>query len=295
MVRVDESGLLLRIINHIDGFAIPLTIAAAAGESIPFPTIITLDGQTYDVSAQATWSFSPPSLMARTGLTTFMALAGGTGTATVTFGAASVTLACSVSPSLGPVMLLASGTGLTYGNNHSGWDGPGLFTYPFGVGPRSISADGSIVAFTSLANNLVAGDSGNDIDCFLHDMTSGVITAVAPPVPGIPFTAGGTPGLSRDGRYLATAVSATLGGTNGTFTAFLDGTVGVPEIVSVALDGTFAASDGTQRSCVSDDGRFVAFGSAATNLVPGDANLVDDIFLRDLSGTSMERASEPPE
>lgn len=295
VVRVDESGLLLRIINHIDGFAIPLTIAAAAGESIPFPTIITLDGQTYDVSAQATWSFSPPSLMARTGLTTFMALAGGTGTATVTFGAASVTLACSVSPSLGPVMLLASGTGLTYGNNHSGWDGPGLFTYPFGVGPRSISADGSIVAFTSLANNLVAGDSGNDIDCFLHDMTSGVITAVAPPVPGIPFTAGGTPGLSRDGRYLATAVSATLGGTNGTFTAFLDGTVGVPEIVSVALDGTFAASDGTQRSCVSDDGRFVAFGSAATNLVEGDTNGVNDVFLRDRQLGTTTRASVSPE
>ncbi len=47
------------------------------------------------------------------------------------------------------------------------------------------------------------------------------------------------------------------------------------------------ATDGTQANAYSDghaisgDGRFVAFTSQATNLVPGDTNGVEDVFRRD--------------
>jgi IPT/TIG domain-containing protein/WD40 repeat protein len=51
-------------------------------------------------------------------------------------------------------------------------------------------------------------------------------------------------------------------------------------LVSVAFDGS--DPDGASRSpSVSASGRFVAFASDASNLVPGDANGVADIFLRD--------------
>ena len=42
---------------------------------------------------------------------------------------------------------------------------------------------------------------------------------------------------------------------------------------------------------LSADGRFVAFSSYATNLVPGDTNNVYDIFVRDRQAGTTERIS----
>jgi hypothetical protein len=53
-----------------------------------------------------------------------------------------------------------------------------------------------------------------------------------------------------------------------------------PVRVSVATDGT-EANGGSLLPSMSATGRFVAFVSAATNLVAGDTNGVDDVFLRD--------------
>jgi hypothetical protein len=57
------------------------------------------------------------------------------------------------------------------------------------------------------------------------------------------------------------------------------------------------ANDGTQGNGVSwfpslsHDGRYVAFESSATNLVPGDTNNVSDIFVRDLVAKTIVRVS----
>src|SRR5262245_7911132 len=50
--------------------------------------------------------------------------------------------------------------------------------------------------------------------------------------------------------------------------------------VSVATDGTPANGD-SRLAAMSGTGRFVAFASLATNLVAGDTNGVEDVFLRD--------------
>jgi Tol biopolymer transport system component len=42
---------------------------------------------------------------------------------------------------------------------------------------------------------------------------------------------------------------------------------------------------------ISGDGRYVAFVSAAFNLVPGDANGTDDVFVRDLQTGAINRVS----
>jgi hypothetical protein len=53
-----------------------------------------------------------------------------------------------------------------------------------------------------------------------------------------------------------------------------------PVRISVAADGTEANGD-SNTPVLSANGRFVAFASAASNLVAGDTNGVDDVFLRD--------------
>ena len=50
--------------------------------------------------------------------------------------------------------------------------------------------------------------------------------------------------------------------------------------VSVASDST-QGNGSSANSGISDDGRYVAFQSDANNLVPGDTNSTNDIFVRD--------------
>jgi hypothetical protein len=51
------------------------------------------------------------------------------------------------------------------------------------------------------------------------------------------------------------------------------------------------ANDSSVDFALSADGRFVAFGSGASNLVPGDTNGAFDIFLRDRQAGTTERVS----
>ncbi len=100
--------------------------------------------------------------------------------------------------------------------------------------------------------------------------------------------------VSGDGRYVAFESAATTlvaGDTNGTWDVFVrDRLLGTTERVSVATDGAQADADCYSPS-ISADGRFVAFYSAASNLVDGDSNGTWDVFVRDrLLGTT-ERAS----
>jgi hypothetical protein len=65
----------------------------------------------------------------------------------------------------------------------------------------------------------------------------------------------------------------------------------VTRLVSVGLGGRPA--DGASRTAsISADGRFVAFESRASNLVPGDDNGRADVFVRDLNSGTTERVSE---
>ncbi|HLV59106.1 MAG TPA: M36 family metallopeptidase, partial [Natronosporangium sp.] len=81
--------------------------------------------------------------------------------------------------------------------------------------------------------------------------------------------------VSGDGRYVAfESRSSNLvpGDTNGASDIFVhDRVTGVTERVSVASDGTQANANSFVAS-ISADGRYVAFYSIATNLVPGDTN-----------------------
>src|SRR5438093_1506066 len=99
--------------------------------------------------------------------------------------------------------------------------------------------------------------------------------------------------LSADGRFVAFHSAATnlvAGDTNGTTDVFVhDRQTGMTERVSVASDGT-QGNNASSYPALSADGRFVAFHGAATNLVAGDANGANDVFVHDRpAGTTAQR------
>jgi Tol biopolymer transport system component len=157
------------------------------------------------------------------------------------------------------------------------------------------NADGSVVVFYSDANNLVSGDTNQARDVFLRDRNAGTtervsVSSSGDQANGPSHATGGAPGVSADGQVVAFYSDATnlvAGDTNGQSDVFvrLRGD-SLTELVSVASDGTQGNGQSVNPS-ISADGRFVAFQSRASNLVPNDTNSAADIFVRDrLNGTT---------
>ena len=176
------------------------------------------------------------------------------------------------------------GTGGVEANNTSAW--------------MSISADGRYVAFQSDASNLVPADTNGTGDVFVHDRQTLQTTRVSVPSDGAQGNAtSGTPTISADGRYVAFdsyASNLIAGDTNGECDVFVhDRQTAQTSRVSVASNGT-QGNAMTHRPCPSADGRYVAFESDASNLVPGDTNGISDVFVHDRATGSTTRVSVGP-
>jgi Tol biopolymer transport system component len=166
----------------------------------------------------------------------------------------------------------------------------------------AISADGRHVLFESDATNLVPGDTNDTYDVFVHDRQTGATQRLSVDANGVEgdLLSGGAYNdlaLSADGRYAAFKSYATNlvpGDTNGQADIFVrDRQAGTIERVDVSTAGS--ESNGEVGACtISGDGRFVAFTSAATNLVPGDTNGKWDGFFRDRQLGITSRVSEGP-
>jgi Tol biopolymer transport system component len=151
----------------------------------------------------------------------------------------------------------------------------------------AISADGRYVAFYSSATNLVAGDTNGARDVFVHDNQTGATTRVSVSSSGAQANGQSfSPALSADGRYVAFYSDATdlvAGDTNNADDVFVhDRQTGATTRVSLSSAGA-QADGGSYLPAISADGRYVAFVSDATNLAPGDANRLRDVFVRDLT------------
>lgn len=174
-----------------------------------------------------------------------------------------------------------------------------------GSGDAEISADGSFVAFTSRATDLIAGlsdRSGTD-DIFLYQRSSGALSLVSR-ANGSPLaTSGGfsaAPRISANGRFIAFASTASnlVPGEVDTASqdAFLfDRTTGEMRLASRTsaspkIEGGISSPI---RLSLSTDGRYLAFASRATNLVPGqiDTNGQDDAFVYDRTAGTTALAS----
>jgi Tol biopolymer transport system component len=159
----------------------------------------------------------------------------------------------------------------------------------------SISGDGRYVAFYSRATNLVPGDTNGDEDVFVHDRLTGVTERVSVDSSGNQGNAGsGDPSISVDGRYVAFQSGASNlvpGDTNTAIDVFVhDRVTGITERVSVDSSGN-QGNDNSNVASTSGGGRFVAFSSRASNLVPGDTNGEIDVFVHDRQTAVTERVS----
>ena len=154
----------------------------------------------------------------------------------------------------------------------------------------SIRSDGRFVAFQSLASDLVANDTNNTSDVFVRDLPTGATERVSvnsSEAQADNWSAG--PSISSDGRFVAfesIATNLVANDTNGSRDVFVrDLQTGTTQRVSIDSSGKQGNLNSYDPS-ISSDGRFVAFGSEASNLVANDTNNTGDVFVRELPDTT---------
>lgn len=141
-------------------------------------------------------------------------------------------------------------------------------------GIPSISGDARFVLVTDLSSQLVMRDLRSGSTSIVSSSTDGVIADQSADAT--------RNGVSGDGRYVvfwSNATNLVPGDTNGAWDVLVKDTrTGRTARVSVAGDGGQANGNSLDAS-ISDDGRYLTFDSAATNLVAGDTNNARDVFV----------------
>ena len=151
----------------------------------------------------------------------------------------------------------------------------------------TITPDGRYIAYLSDASNLVPGDTNGEDDVFVLDRRTGRTGRVSVSTAGAQadFRSVLRPAISADGRYVAFlswATNLVAGDTNDDIDVFVrDRRTRTTTRESVSPTGAQADGQSGWEPALSADGRFLAFSSGATNLVPGDTNGMGDVFLRD--------------
>ena len=128
----------------------------------------------------------------------------------------------------------------------------------------ALSADARFVAFASFANTLVANDSDGMENIFVRDLLTGQNERLV--VGGDDFA------MSANGRYIA------FGAGGGIFE--YDRQLHTEERVDVSSTGE-VANKLSLEPAINANGRYVAFISEATNLVPNSSPLYSGVFVHD--------------
>jgi len=164
-----------------------------------------------------------------------------------------------------------------------------VYKYP------TVSYDGNLIAFQTNASNLAPNDNNELFDIYQRNRAAGTTVRVSVAMGngdtnGSSFVRNGSP----DGRfivYYSTADNIVPNDTNNVRDIFIrDMVAGTTERCSIRTDGG-QTNDISEAPDVSADGRYVAFASLASNLVPNDLNGVWDVFLRDRVLGTTERIS----
>ena len=151
----------------------------------------------------------------------------------------------------------------------------------FSSSDPSISGDGRFVVFDSGADNYSEGDSNQAYDSFVHDRSTGTTEIVSVDSAGdLGRWGGASPEITPDGRFVLFSSLSKLvpRDTNKKEDAYLHNLeTGRTTRVSRSSSGR-QGNGHSGPSGISDDGRYVSFGSYATNLVPNDTNGEWDYF-----------------
>ncbi|HVM12541.1 MAG TPA: hypothetical protein VM638_08730, partial [Actinomycetota bacterium] len=160
--------------------------------------------------------------------------------------------------------------------------------------------DARFVVFMSWASNLVTGDTNGQLDVFLHDRALRQTELISRSTTGRQSDSRSlttSQPVSADGRYVVFSSAATAFSPElpvASIQCYLrDRQAGTTEIVSLSNDGV-PGDGGCHEPVISANGRYVAFTSAATNLVPSDTNAALSrlcVYVRDLVAGKTYRVS----
>jgi Tol biopolymer transport system component len=156
------------------------------------------------------------------------------------------------------------------------------------VADGDISDDGALVTF------------GTSNDIWVRDVAAGTTQRVwhepdSPPCQPFPSGSAGRPVISGNGEYLAFSTCATkIAGADGQFAQVYRMTMANRSIRLVSSTGHGPADGDSYLPSLSTSGRYVGFGSDATDLAP-DTGTDPDAFVADLGSHTVTRASEGPD
>jgi hypothetical protein len=161
--------------------------------------------------------------------------------------------------------------------------------------PVTISDDGRYVAFYSDATNLVSGDTNAFRDIFVRDRKLHKTKRVSVSSAGVQANAQSqNPVISADGNsvaFLSDATNLVSGDTNAVSDIFVRNLKTHTTRRANVGPGGVQSNDSSNSPTISADGHLVGFSSAASDLVGGDTNAADDIFVRDLNAHKTRRVS----
>ncbi len=161
----------------------------------------------------------------------------------------------------------------------------------------ALAGEGRYLAFASQASDLVLGDSNQRWDIFVRDLVSGETSRVSVASDGSQANGDSfNPAISGDGRYVVFESDATnlvADDTNSRRDIFLHDRSDGSTVRISAADSQGGDGD-SSLPAISDDGQWVVFESAATNLVDQDTNQVTDIFAWQRGAGTLLRLSLDP-
>jgi hypothetical protein len=165
-----------------------------------------------------------------------------------------------------------------------------------------VASGGRYVAFQSTATNLVSIPSSGTQQLYWTDLCTGVSSGCTPSTSLVSVASDGSspgngpsvqPGLSADGRYVVFGSQSTnligAGLVSGTpqqvyerdMCAGASGCTPSTSLLSLATDGSSPGNALSEHPVADQSGRYVLFGSKASNLVSAQTNGFEQIFARD--------------
>ncbi len=172
----------------------------------------------------------------------------------------------------------------------------------------AISRNGRYITYSSLASNLISGDTNTMRNIYMYDRQTAITTRVSRGITDVTVDANGpsaAPAVSGDGNSIAFESDATnlvANDSNTKSDVFVfdrvlpEALITNPIRVSVTFDGT-QGEQHSYRPSISADAKIVAFESDATDLVPDDTQTTcwggssydsncRDVFVKDLNAAS---------
>ncbi len=165
----------------------------------------------------------------------------------------------------------------------------------------TVSGDGSFIAFTSMASNLSPTEKGtSNNNVFLRDMKNNSTVMISIDAAGKKGAGGSMPSISFDGNRIAfysNVATLVADDKNGLWDIFLwEKNTALLKRVSMTADGKEREQGNESANrivapAISGNGQYIAFATTANNMVAGDNNNFQDVFVYDIASGSTSIAS----